>query len=403
MPTPLLYQVHIASFWNAIIDGIWHHVGAFAAGFLISALFAYERWYPAVRLFLRNIKRPQPAVNKLVSVIEGSKFDKHPKGERKCHYYARNEEEINREEPLYLFFANLGPHVKSLPHGVQVQRFFGFLIPPLDFGHGTDKQRMGLNFDSRWESYLTKIGVQAKSSKGKHFANRKYLFFRDEIEFEAKRIIFIDKSLLGLFIFNHKEIKRLARLSGREFEPVANISNATRFARSVLLYAYDIIRIHQITWDFREYIESVYIDESQVRASQYYDFGCYWIEGAPIVYNPIARLNDTKRIIEERVIVGVTARQLERIKEHSDDFEDLWTVGSDNCQTQHRMINRDKFRAVFHPDKECDSYYDLNYLIPEVFEYGYFEKLNEILLDKREVIAAGGGSDSDVELPEKAG
>ncbi len=346
-----------------------HFLGGAATVLILSALASARRWYPRLKFTLSNAFTPRPAVNNFKKLIVEAKFQGLPEGGRNPFYFVRYGYKHDADEkPLYHFFGN---------PDIDIQQFIAFLIPPLDFGHGKEKQRVGLEFDGKWETYLTRMGAQAKKSAKIEFRNRKYLFFHDRIKFEARRFIFFDENLLAIFIFHSSWVIENAHLKGVMFEPAWESDPLCKFARSVLLYAFDIMRCHQIIWTYRSDIECRYLPKSRITASQYYDFGCYLVEGVPIIYNPIYMKNDSKSIVEERVLIGTTTRQLRRIEEYRRDFNKLWTATSAEHSRQVAWL--EGFRHKYPLNEPGGQYYQLECLCPEFFHEGYFAQLAGIL------------------------
>ena len=354
---------------------VWtHFIAAVAGGLFVSAIDAVRHRFSTWKLVFRNAFRPKPTVDLFAELIHNTGYHGVPDDRRPRYFVRQPSQRSEDQDPTYHFFVQ--PTVK-------IQRFLAFLIPPLDFGHGphtADRehgQRLGLEFDKRWLHYLTGIGKQARNSfEAGSFRNRKFILFHEQLKFEAKRVVFVDKNLLRLFIFEHDWVIETAHLDGTMFAPGWDKSPLTSFARSVLLYAFDIARIHDIVWEFRDSISCHYVSKALVKSSQYYDFGCYWIDGVPIIYSPTYRKGDNKHMDDEKVLIGISGRQDRQIKAFTDDFDELWQ----NSRPYQPGINwREEFDEKYKIDNPRDVYYGAQSLSPEDFHRGYYAKVHKIL------------------------
>lgn len=257
------------------------------------------------------------------------------------------------------------PHVDETPtyhffirKDVVLNKFLGFLIPPLDAGHGREQR---LTFSKAWDTYLADINERASTAT------------------DRRRIVFFDKTLLVLFLFDTKRIFDDAQLNGADFKALSTIPPATESARRVVQYAYDVAKIHT---RIQGVIDCRYIAKSSVSASAYYDFGLYHTENVDIVYTPIPFKDDQRSIAEERVFIGNTARQKLGIAEFRSDFEQLWAEADADEHFRHQK-NGSKSQII--ADRllnPADKYYAYDYCEPWFFDAVYVEQIAAIITDK---------------------
>jgi len=272
-------------------------------------------------------------------------------------YYVKHhveDEDPSREKPTYHFFAD-----------VKLERFCGFMIPPLDHGHGRDEN---LGFSKNWLWYLEMIDKHAPEIGQKD------------------RIVFFDRMLLLLFLFDTDRIIRDAEIvdselffqgkemSGVKFKTLEWEPPATDSARRVVRYVHDFAKIHRQM--LRGRIICRYVSKSNVSASSYYDFGLYRINGVDIVYEPISFKNRYKSIAQERVYIGDGGEQQREIRKFEDDFETLWTWALLESLPQENQWSDFNWKRL---ETKSDTCYTWPCYYPEYFDVVYGRGINGIL------------------------
>lgn len=253
------------------------------------------------------------------------------------------------ETPTYHFF---------IREDVELKEFAGFLIPPLDAGHGREQR---LTFSKPWNTYLTNINDRAATASDK------------------RRIVFFDRTLLLLFLFDTKRIFDDAQLNGAEFKELSAIPPSTESARRVVQYAYDVAKIHT---RIQGVIECRYIAKASVPASAYYDFGLYQIEGVDIVYTPIPFKDEKRSIAEERVFIGNTAQQRLGIAKFRSDFKKLWDESGSDEDFKHQKNGTKSQLKADRLSNPSDRYYDYDYCESWFFDAVYVDQIGAIILDR---------------------
>jgi len=325
-------------------------VAAFLAGIvstlITTAAITQKSWLPRVEDWFRKLTTSTPTVDEFAKRVRTS-HQGFPSDKRSPHYYVRLAPS-DKEAPVYQFFAE--PEVS-------IQRFMGFLIPPLDSGHGiehgAEPRQNVLRFKEGWDKYLQ--GIKENVSKG-----------------VARRIVFFDKEMLHLLLFETRWIFDAAQIEGSEFKALAHTSLLANSARRLIRYAYNIAKIHD---RIKDGIECRYVAKAVVAASEYYDFGFYQIEGVPIVYTPIPFKDEFKSLAKEKIYIGDTARQLRGIKEFEADFTRLWERTKPYCDKQLHKAGTIKRESL----TPASSYCQLDFLTVEFFEAIYFARIKEIV------------------------
>ncbi|HEY0557288.1 MAG TPA: hypothetical protein VGG20_23735 [Thermoanaerobaculia bacterium] len=307
----------------------------------------------------------KPQVHKFEKLVKET-YQKYPA--KRPHYYCReNYKPREKESPTYHFF---------IRDDVEIQEFMAFLLPSLDFGHGRKSLPIDVGlqhkFIRHWDEYLRRIAVKVKNASNTPNAKR----VRSSVGHKesprrprGSRIVFFDKDLLLLFLFNYDWIYE------------ANDGSDTprsQFAKAIIEYAADIVVI-QNRMKLYEAIECRYIAESEVRATDYYDFGLYTIENTQIVYAPIPKKDSTQKIWTEKIYIGDTARQKRAIKEFVEDYENLWYATYEECGAEG---NKSAITEEALSEPRENFYYNLNYLTSEFFERIYIDRIYRILHEK---------------------
>jgi hypothetical protein len=339
---------------------------------IATAFVTFRSWYPRLADSVAKITSSTPKVDEFEKLVKRT-YKGFPIQKRRPHFYVRTDYPRKAEEdPTFHFFIN--PETR-------IQQFKAFLIPPLDFGHGSwdEPHRPTLRgpyFNREWALYLQRISERAaEASRIRTFQVRRLLLPAKKIEFEAKRIIFFDKQILLLFLLDTQWVFETAQTEGSRFKELKSVPPLTLSARRIIQYACDIAMIHEKNRPGKT-IECRYIAKSSIAANEYYDFGLYTIEGIPIVYAPIHQKDLGKRITREQVFIGNTSRQMRGIQGFKEDFDKLWTLSEETCRSQtDRNFNI--------PEKELldpqGKYYRLNFFTLELFEQIYCHKIREIL------------------------
>lgn len=329
---------------------------AVAAAFVT---FLGSKTYLYIKKRIRRRPRIKEFREKYVKPYEGK-----PDGGKPNYYAYSGHPSQDGRKPTYHFFVE---------ESVQIEQFMGFLIPPMDFGHGRQNKRergefeSELDFNEEWDLYLTKMGDKAKRLKNSTDEDGNRLF---------RRIIFFNKDVLLLFLENYSKIFKAAQMQGSGFRVDPEDSENSRLrslARSIILYSCDIGAIHKRVYGQKNYFDCYYLDKSVVPSSKYYDFGLYRIEGIDVIYNPIYVKDGKKSIVEERVLIGTQLEQRRRIEEYKEDFRDLWDIAVRDKQNQDILMEKAKEKYF-----EGDKYYSKASLSVEFFEKGYGKALNRI-------------------------
>lgn len=322
--------------------GIFFALGVLAS--LVSvALLSWKSWTPRVRDSWRKAFSRTPNVTALETLVAES-YQPYTIGKGRPYYWIRTKRP-QEKKPIYHFF---------IGGSIRLERFLGFLIPPLDSGHGRNHE--GVSLSDEWDKYLRHVTDAASHSTDK------------------RRIVFFDKTLLLLFLSDTKRIFGDAKMVGASFMPLDPVPPATSSARRVVKYAYDIAKIHSLI----KGIDCRYIAKDKVAANEYYDFGLYQIEGTPIVYTPIHYKDDIKSIACEKIYIGTTARQRRGIEPFVNDFERLWNMATNACDRQagqEAQITDQRLSNL------SDQYYELDYLLPALFEAGYVRQIRAIIAE----------------------
>ncbi len=250
---------------------------------------------------------------------------------------------------------------------IEVEEFMAFLIPPLDSGHGRQgrgeqSDESELRFNENWEVYLKGIGRQAEKASKRRASS------------SFRRVIFMDKALLMLFIEQSDLIFKTARMEGKKFLPGLPVSPFEGLARNAVRYAFDIAAIHERVFAHKGVIDGYYLDKSRVLSARYYDFGLYKVGGVDFVYHPIYKKDSSKSIEEQRVFIGTMRRQQRRIDDYRRDFETIWTIATEDRMEQETRLERLKDRYV-----EEKVYFGEHSLSLNLFNETYYQALNGIM------------------------
>jgi len=337
-----------------------------------TAVITFKSWYPRLVEFVARITSSTPRVDEFEKLVKRS-YKGFPAVKRRPHYYVRTRHQrAPSEEPTHHFFIKPETHI---------QQFIAFLIPPLDFGHGSWDEPQDLTlrepyFNQEWALYLQSIGKRAAEAReNKVFHVKRLLLPSKEIKFEAKRIVFFDRQLLLLFLFNTEWVFDTAQTEGARFKDLGSVPPLTLSARRIIQYACDIAMIHESN-SHGGAIVCRYIAKSAIASNEYYDFGLYMIEGIPVVYSPIHQKDIGKRIVREQVFIGNTARQLRGIQGFKEDFYRLWQLADEACRRQEGRNFPITETELLNPH---GRYYGLDYLTRELFEEVYCKKIRDIL------------------------
>jgi hypothetical protein len=340
--------------------------------------------YKPIRDFLRRMSS-SPKVDsfkrEMTESEEGGRYERYPK--RRPLYFIREHAEHRTAslDPTYHFF---------IRKGINIEEFMAFLLPSLDFGHGSRVQsaRNGsrLEFNAEWDEYLIEIGERIKKVKkeysGEAIGKIKKQRLREAEDIPLwSRIVFFRKHVLVLFLLHHEQLNAWARnesLSERALK---------QFADGIINYAFDIAMIHERMQDYKEEIDCRYIAESAVPASDCYDFGVYKVEGIHIAYVPVQLNDGDMRIKKEKVYIGTTRRQRQGIREHILTYCSLWQAAERQCHRNETHLNHMTPKEL--DDPRCEKFgYD--HLTRESFDLIYGRALAQILT-----------SEFDATFPEK--
>jgi hypothetical protein len=271
----------------------------------------------------------------------------------------------NRQPTFYYF----------IDHNIRIDEFLGFLMPPLDYGHGSEKKDpkdkyeliLDTALDEQWLRYLIILGQKLNERKQAQSKRSN----------AGRRIIFWDKELFELFF--HLSEKRhafdgayvekndegqLAYLK-REEDP------EMRYLRKVIKTVYDTIWIHKVCFQYKIVIECRYVDRATIMYSQNYDFGLYKVQDTggtkDVVYSPISLMDMHETTCQERVIIGDTVAQQTEIEGYRRDFSVLW---KDQFKQFYDDIPSFEHRKSF--QRKVDTNYN-GTLDIEVFHKTYFK------------------------------
>lgn len=279
-----------------------------------------------------------------------------PQGSERYYVKHHEEDEPSRDAdtPTYHFFAD-----------VDLERFCGFMIPPLDHGHGRDEN---FGFSDNWLWYLEMIDKRAPEHGQKD------------------RIVFFDRMLLHLFLFDTDRIILDAQIEnsdlffqqkemlGVKFKTLDWEPPATDSARRVVRYVHDFAKIHRQM--LRGRIVCRYVSKSTVPASSYHDFGLYRIDGVDIVYEPIPFKNKYKSIAQERVYIGDGDAQRREITKFEDEFNSLWDWALRKSLPQKDQWSDFNSKRL---ETKSDKCYTSPCYYPEYFDVVYGQRINAFL------------------------
>ena len=240
-------------------------------------------------------------------------------------HYVREGKKFSRSSRLpFEYFAK-----KHTP----IESFKAFLIPPLDNGHGNQRESSSQvgEINKGWFDYFNGIGAKM-----------------DEISPHAKehpgrRIIFFEKFFLDLFLSNPSFVVERsginndgtlsAKNSPREADPIA------QFFRNVIHTIYHIVTIHHVNSPFSKSICTYYVDKGKIQSNRYYDFGLYKMPNANVIYMPLFQKDIYKTVVGDKIYISETRAQCAGIAEFEEDFDSLWALCTDARSTELRVTN----------------------------------------------------------------
>lgn len=286
-------------------------------------------------------------------------------------FYFNDREKGKREDkPIYYFFIEEGFHLEM---------FKGFLIPGLDYGHGVADDELNLNnvLDEKWNDYLFKISRKIEASR------------KSGLTVEAKRVIFVDKFALDIFINQPDEIIRLAKIrtdGTLSFDEMDEESSLEQFGRFIIRLVFYTIKIHSANWRDKDTISCFYIDKSEVCSTQYYDFGMYRIDGVDIVYNPIYLKGISKSLVRDQLYIGRSKVQKKQIKVFEKDFDEIWNKCKEIDQKdlkgfRDRASSSNDYKNDYYSGKSGNYYKSKVYHLDD-FDLGYYKVITEIFMNK---------------------
>ncbi len=294
-------------------------------------------------------------------------FERHPKSKIKpCKYLSRRKDhnvEVNSNTKLSPSFHLLVGERK----GIKIESFRGFLIPPLDYGHGITNHddTLSKDLDEKWRRYFLGLKYELEHSKTPN-------------GIKNERIVFFDKFFLDGFLKLKNEVFETAgKLVRNEATSSPNAMIEWQFQESkqpqhLVSMARVIIKIALDTWKVHDFhvkngcdklITTYYLDKAAVQSNQYYDFGFFQIsKWRPIVYVPVYSKDIHKVMKEEKFYFGKT----ELVKEFIDDFAKVKKI----------YLNQIVLRNNTDESKDYHAY-----SFKEFHNY-YYDKLDKIFKDK---------------------
>ena len=283
------------------------------------------------------------------------------------YYYNDRTEKDPNDIPIYYFF---------ISENIDIEKFKAFLIPGLDYGHGISSG--GKNFiNEEWKNYLVEIKEKIKKS------------IKKGISVDAKRIVFIDKFFLDVFI---NESERVIADAGISFDTllqakgIKDENSIQQLARFIIRLAYYVMKIHDASWGSEEVISCYYVDKSLMNSNQYYDFGLYGIEGVDVVYNPIYLKGINKNLVRDQLYIGATRIQKKQIQMFENDFDEIWKkcekIDAREMEANRKRAKTDRlFRDKYYSGISNDYYKQKVYRFID-FHKGYYKRIKEIFKEK---------------------
>ena len=234
----------------------------------------------------------------------------------------------------------------------RLSEFKAFLIPPVDNGHIINHLDISKPcfLSSEWLDYFIEVHDRiGKSSK-------------TYPDCDFQRIIVIDRVIMDIFLFEMPFLKRVwfnyaEKLEKPKFQLIRNPRREEEysvplfdFVRYVIRYVYSVKTIHDILKDVPG-LACYYIDKSAFSSNQYYDFGYYKVDGIDVTYNPIYQKGFKKRVLQEKVCIGVLGHQKRAIDSYKRDFNKFWALAKRECPPREKNFSDNHQRFTVLCDK----------------------------------------------------
>lgn len=234
---------------------------------------------------------------------------------------------------------------------VELREFKGFLIPPLDNGrHDTNSLVEGIA--PSWSEYFLALGKKALASPNSN----------------AQRIVLFDKYLVDFVVGDTEKAIEYSEVSTDGLLSMPkSVGDVGRFAQYAVKAAFHIAEIYRFNEAFKENVRTYYVDKTNVRSNQYYDFGLYDFAGTKLVYMPHYMKDSIKTVVGDQVFLGMRS---ESIQEFHSDFDDLWR----KCEEQKIVERQSQDDAESIEAKRASA----SMFSSESFHQTYYENLVQI-------------------------